>query len=161
MKKLLFVISMISLSILFGGCPYSSKVPMDNPTEKINSKFIGTWDEQKDGDVYKISKKDDFNYEIEVTNKKNNSSKLDHYIAYSTVINGVTFMNISETSSDKKYMICKIETSGDDFIKVFMLTENIEEQFTAPEKLKSFVSANMKNSYLYDKDKMILIRNKN
>jgi tRNA G10 N-methylase Trm11 len=134
MKKLITLSGILALGIILGGCPYETKVPVDNPTLKINPKLIGTWEEQKDHDIYKVIRQDEFTYAIDVTENKKN--EVDHNIAYMSEVNGATFLNVWDnkpSGSEKKYSLYKIEMRGDDLVKVFPLTENIREQFTSGE----------------------------
>ena len=160
MKKLVTLTGILALCILLSGCPYETKVPIDNPTVKINPKLIGTWEEQKDHDVYKVTRQDEFTYAIEEIEKEKN--KVDHNIAYLSEVNGVTFLNLSEnkpSGSEKKYQLYKIEMRGDDLIRVFPVTENIREQFTSSGELKKFIGGNKKNSYFFEQA-VSLIRTK-
>jgi len=44
MKKSLFIISLFMLSVLFLGCPYKSKIALDDyAKEKIDKRILGTW----------------------------------------------------------------------------------------------------------------------
>ncbi len=153
MKKLVALTGIVSLAILLCSCPYESVVPIDEPRVKINPKILGTWEETEDHDVYKVSRKDDFTYSIDVTENKDN--KANHFIAFLSTVNGATFLNLSEikpADSGKKYALYKIEMPGDDMVKIFAVSDNIREQFTSSQDLKKFIATNMKNSYFLERE---------
>lgn len=158
MKTLIQTGILLALCILFTACPYESVVPISTPSEKINPKIIGNWKTVKDGqEVYRVSKKDDFNYMIEEFD--GNNTLANTYIAFSSTVNGKVFLNLrneKQESRDGKFMLLKLEMYGDTMIKVDKLTENITEQFNSSEELKNFIFSNMKNSYFYDKEKLNL-----
>ncbi|MEP6616904.1 MAG: hypothetical protein ABJA57_10015 [Ginsengibacter sp.] len=149
MNRILFFSGLTMVCILLSGCPYESNVPIDDPSVKINPKIIGTWEDQESHLIYKVSRKDNFTYDIEGKDEKD-----EHLTAYNSVINGVIFLNLFDGKPDtvKKYSFFKIEMHGDNVIKAFPVTENIREQFTSKRDFKKFITANMKNSYFFEKE---------
>jgi hypothetical protein len=158
MKKLLLIGCIVSLGFVFSGCPYVSEVPIDKPSEKVNPKWLSTWEEQKEHDIYKITMQDEFTYNIEVKHKDKN--KIDKHLAYTSTINGTIFINKWDHqpgNSPKKYALMKIEMVGDNQINISPVTENIREVFTSSDALKNFIADNMKNSYFFERP-LILMR---
>lgn len=159
MKTLLALPAALCLALLFAGCPYLSSVAIDKPSIPINPKWLGMWDEQKDHDIYRVTKQDDFTYHVEVT-KHMNSSKIDKHRAYASVINGTTFLNEwndENPTSTTKFALIKIEQVQNDRIELSPVTENIRETFASSDDLKKFIIANMKISYFFDRP-MVLVR---
>ncbi len=165
MKKLLSILCLLACSILFVGCPYDSEVPIDKPSVKINAKLLGTWEARSNQDEsYKITKKDDFTYSIEKSNKKSKEKDTQKYLAYTSMVSGGTFLNLWENSSDVssiKYYLYKMEMTGDAMITLAEITENVDEHFTTSEELKKFIGDNMKNSYFFSKEETAYIRTGN
>ena len=165
MKKILSIVCLLACSILFIGCPYDSEVPIDKPAVKINQKLVGTWEARSNKDEsYKITKKDDFTYSIEKTNKKSKDKDTQKYLAYTSLVNGTSYLNLWENNGDAssiKYYLYKIEMTGDAVITLAEVTENVDERFTTSEELKIFIGDNMKNSYFFGKEETSYIRTGN
>ena len=146
------------LGILLTGCPYESPVPIDTPNIKVDPKYLGTWEELQDHEFYKVTKQDEYNYTVSITGKKDN--KVENNIAYLSVVNGATFLNLREDKpgdSEKRYSLYKIEMGKGDTLRALPVTSNIREQFNSSSALKKYISANMANSYFFDPD-MVLVR---
>src|SRR5438477_9693297 len=119
MKKLITFISAAFLCFIFMGCPYDSKVPIDKAKEKINQNLHGTWSEEHF--EFKITKLNEFTYLLFTMDKFSNEIK-DTLAAYTTTLNGITFLNACEYkpgSTPGKYTLYKMEMSGDKQIKIF------------------------------------------
>ena len=158
MKRILNFFWLLLACTAFSGCPYESEVPIDNPSIKVNPKLLATWEDTKNHDVYKVTKHDDFTYSIEQVNTKENSGLL----AFESLVEGVTFLNIWDASTvTKKYSLYKIDSQPDGSILLSEVTENIAETFSSGAELKKFISANMKNSYFFGKEKITLTRKGN
>ncbi len=142
----------LGLCILFCGCPYETTVPIDSATTKINTVILGNWKVLNETETYKITRQDDFTYAIEAVNK---DKKVEHYLASPSDVNGTIFLNLWENKPDqteKKYLIYKLELSDDNTLKISPVSENVREKFTSSAELKKFISENMKNSYLFEKE---------
>jgi hypothetical protein len=158
MKKIAIIISMLSLSFIFCGCPYESTVPINTSSMKINPKLLGTWEMQNGKhDTYKVTKMDEFTYAITQINTKEYKEKL---LAYESVVNGTSFLNIWEdkVGESKQYSLYKIEMKPDGTVVLAEVTDNIAEHFTSSGQLQEFIAVNMKNSYFFGKDEVKLIR---
>ena len=151
MKKLFPVSVILTLGILLSGCPYETAIPIDKPIINIDSKLLGTWEEMQDHDMYKVTRKDDHTYLIDITELKEN--KVTHNAAYASVVNGITFLNMWENKAgepEKIYSFYKIEMKDPDNLKVYPVTSNIREKFSSSSELKKFIADNMGNSYFFE-----------
>lgn len=158
MKNLLIFSSLILICFTFIGCPYESKVPIDKPTVKINPKYLGVWEHEKNSEKYKVTKYNDYTYAIEQLEKDKPAN--DKLFAFTSVVNGVNFLNLWDgpTDTPEKYSIYKLELKSENTILLSEVTENIDEQFTNSEQLKKFIADNMARSYFYTKTDMLLKR---
>jgi hypothetical protein len=162
MKTILTIACIITSMFFLTGCPYESSVSIDKPSVKINPALFGKWKDEKSTDIYEVSKHDEFTYSIAELNK---SGDKDLLLGFISMVDGVSFLNLTEAkpddSSKQKYSFYKMEMQPDGSVLLSEVTENIRESFTASAELKKFISANMKNSYLFGKDTLTLVRNGN
>jgi len=160
MKTLPSILLLIAVCIVSGGCPYESDFPIDTPSVKVNSKLLGKWKDSQFEDVtYKVSKQNDNTYSVEKSQK--DSDTVEKYLAYASVVNGTTFLNIWENKEIEEthpYSLYKMEIKNEKQINLTEVTENIDEKFLNSADLKTFIAANMKNSYFFSKEETILIR---
>ena len=161
MKRILFFSTLILTCLTFIGCPYESKVPIDKPTVKINPKYLGTWEHEGNSEKYKITKYNNFTYQIEKI--KQDDTLSEKLFAYTSLVNGTNFLNLWDEPTDtpKKYTLYKLQSTSDHTILLSEVTENIDEQFSSSDQLKKFISENMNRSYFYTKTDMVLKRIKN
>ena len=155
MKKLLLQIGLLGgLMILLQACPYNSEVAIDEPTVKIDEKLLGKWEAKNSGDyMYTVTKKDDFNYKFE--KKSKTATETSVYTAYTSVIDGVKFLNVAEdASSTKTWYLYKMEmsTSGAK-TTLWPVTENITEKFATSAELKAYIKKYMALTFFYSKEK--------
>ena len=155
MKALSIIALFGTCSLMFMGCPYESKIPLDTADKgKLDKSLVGKW-EEKGSDSYTWTCSVDGNqYRIE---KQSNEDKDDDptvYIGFLTDVAGSPFLNVYEQdySTDKKYMIYRMDKKGDDRVKFRAMTDNVTEEFTTSEDFKSFVKKNMEMSFFYNKD---------
>jgi len=160
MKLFAYPISLFMMSIIFYGCPYESDVPIDEPSQKINPELLGTWEERmKSDEIYNVNKHDEFTYGIEKRSLNNN--KVKYYFAYTSIVNGTTFLNLWEDApgdASRRFCLYKMDVDGDKLVTLTEVTENIREVFSSSDELKMFIANNMNHSYFYDKDKAIFIQ---
>jgi len=70
MKKLKWILPLLILTVMLGGCPYGSTIPLDTTGKKINKELLGTWEPKSSSDEqYKITKDDEFTYKIVKSSK--------------------------------------------------------------------------------------------
>jgi hypothetical protein len=159
-KRFQWIILLLATCFVFGGCPYESSVPIDEPSVKIDSGLLGTWnDSQNKNDSYDVTKEDDYTYKI--VKKRSDSDEVENYLAYESVINGNIFLNIWEIKEGEEshsFSLYKMEVETVDKITLSEVTENIDEQFSNSEQLKKFITAGMKNSYFFSKEETVLVR---
>lgn len=155
MKTLSVIALFGTLSLLFMGCPYESKVPLDTAEKsKMDKDLNGVW-EEKDSEDYTWKCEPDGNqYRITKKSRKDASSDPTVYFGWLTDVGGTQFLNIYEkdSGSDKKYMLYRMEKKSSDRLKFKAVTDNVTEQFSSSEELKSFVKKNMELTFFYNKD---------
>lgn len=158
MKSLKFATLFGALSLVFMGCPYESKVPIDDPTNgKGDKALVGKWEEKGSDDYEWGVTLDDNTYRIEKKNLKEGGDPT-VYKGFLSDVSGVTFMNVYElsdyeSSSDRKYWLYRVEKKGEgDRVKMRAVTDNITEEFASSAELKAFIKKNMEISFFYNKD---------
>lgn len=147
--------------MLFMGCPYKTKVNLEpNPSESVKSAYLGTY-EKKGSTTYRyvISKKSANLYKIEEIS--NSSDKVYEYEGYTTTIKSTPFLVTwkNKSSSGTKYdkakadfYIYKISANNTGtIIKLFEITDNIDEEFESASELKAFISKYKDLSFFYEK----------
>src|SRR5436189_5178985 len=101
MKRLLTLLAILSCFFVFTGCPYESDVSIDTPSLYVNNRLLGTWEARNNKDeVFKVTKKDEFTYSIEKSNRNNKEKETEKFFAFGSSVGGVTFLNINEDKSD-------------------------------------------------------------
>ena len=159
MKKIKFYGMLLVLTAVLTACPYSSEVPIDTPSVKIETKILDKW-EPKSGnsESYTISKADEFTYNIE--KKSKTSTDVTKYKGFLSDVNGTKFFNVYEdNSSTKAYYIYKFDlTPSGSKITLSPVTENIDEKFTSSDELKKFITKYMGLSFFFGKEDEVYIR---
>lgn len=142
-------------TFLFMGCPYESKIPLDTADKsKPDKDLVGKW-EEKGSDSYTWKCQMDGNqYRIEKKSVDDDDDEPTVYIGWLTDVGGSPFLNVYEHdySSDREYMIYRMEKKNEDRIKFKALTDNITENFTTSDDFKAFVKKHMELSFFYNKD---------
>ena len=155
-QKIVSTLGLLALVVLFAGCPYSSNVPVDEGTVKINDKLAGRWisatDKETVDPTYFVITKDD---QFHATAKKMEFSSSDsaynetiYHLTFSDV-NGETFMNAMENEGTT-YNIFKFkydDKTGE--VTTSEVTDYIKETFSSSSDLKAFIAKNKSNSYFY------------
>jgi hypothetical protein len=159
MRKLTTVALVSAATLVFTGCPYESKFPLDTADKsKPDKSLVGTFEEKGSSDYLWKCSLDDNQYRIEKKKTGDQSDDPTIYIGWLTEVAGVQWMNVYErddygSSSDREYYIYKMEKkNGGDRITFKAVTDNITEEFKTPEDLKTFVKKNMELSFFYNKD---------
>lgn len=152
MRNLKFFIPLFMIAVLMGGCPYQSAVPIDEPSEKINTSLLGNWEKKNTtGSLYKISKQDDYHYRIEKTGDEKKEASV--YSAFTSTVNGTSFLNMVDEAQKDGYFLYKVTiNTGNNKITLEEITENIDEKFTTSVELKAFISKNKELSFFYSKE---------
>lgn len=159
MKSILFVV-LFAFAFAFYGCPYYSKVAINEPNIKVDEQFLGNWTVKGGSAVYIVTKLDDYHLKIAqppVVSKDveaTNSGDTTIYNIHFSKINGISFLNLSQktkdfTSSDNGYYIYKLQVKGKNEISLTEVTSYIKEQFTSSEKLKTYIEKYMDLSFFF------------
>jgi hypothetical protein len=146
-----------ALSLVFMGCPYESKVPIDDASNaKPDKTLTGNWEKKGDEKYLFTVKLEDNIYYVTKKNTEDASAEPTKYKGFLSDVGGVTFLNIRELSeyesSDVKYYLYRVEKKGDDRVKLRGITDNITEEFATSAELKAFIKKNMEISFFYNKD---------
>lgn len=155
MKTLSIIALFGTLSLTFMGCPYESKIPLDNADKsKPDKDLVGSWEEKGSEDYEWKCTMDGNQYHIEKKSTSDSEAEPTVYIGFLTDIGGSPFLNVYEQDfdSEKSYMIYRMEKKGEDRIKFRAMTDNVTEEFTTGEEFRSFVKKNMDLSFFYNND---------
>ena len=155
MKTLSVIALFGTLSMVFMGCPYESKLPLDTADKsKPDKDLVGKWEEKGDEDYSWKCEMDGNQYRITKKSLEDSESEPTVYVGWLSDIGGTPFMNIYEQdySSDRSYMLYRMEKKSEDRVKFKAVTDNITEEFTTSEDLKAFVKKNMELTFFYNKD---------
>jgi len=155
MKTLSYVALFGTLSLVFMGCPYESKLPLDSSDKsKPDKDLVGKWEEKDSEDYTWKCEMDGNQYRIEKKSTESSDDEPTVYIGWLTDVGGSPFLNVYEQDydTDKSYMLWKMDKKSADRIKFKAVTDNITEEFTTSEDLKSFVKKNMELTFFYNKD---------
>lgn len=153
MTRSLAILLLCVSSFLFMGCPYSSEVPIDSPSVKIDERMLGKWESKSSSDYkYTVTRSDAYKYRIE--KKSASSGDVTTYFGFLSKVDDVTYINVYEDgSTTPTYYFYKIRFSSSGAMVYFAsVTENITEKFESSAQLRQFIRDNQKNSYFYDKD---------
>lgn len=159
MKQTKWIFPLLCLAMLLGGCPYSSEVPIDTASVKIDTKLLGKWETKTSSDkVFVVAKMDDYHYAIEKKDIKGGDSDL--YVAYISNIGTDRFLNVKDADEySKTYYFYKVDISSTG-VKATLLpvTENIDEKFTASTELKAYFEKYKSLSFFFGKDEDVYIK---
>ena len=155
-QKVLASLGLIGIVILVTGCPFSSAVPIDEGTVKVDDKLVGQWISAADTETvnptyFVITKDDKFHataIKKEFSSSDSTYSEAIYHLSFSDV-NGETFMNAMEEGGST-YSLYKFnfdEKANE--IYTSEVTDYIKETFTTSKDLKDFIAINKENSYFY------------
>jgi hypothetical protein len=155
-QKLVTSIGFMAVVVLLAGCPYSSVVPIDEGTVKVDDKLVGQWISAADTETvnptyFVITKDDKFHataIKKEFSSADSTYSETKFHLTFSDV-NGETFMNAMEDegSAYSLYKFSYDEKSGK--VNTSEVTDYIKESFNSSAELKAFIAKNKSNSYFY------------
>ena len=126
-------IALIVMALVLMGCPYTSTVPISEPTVAVPDTFIGTW-ERKDseGEKTEVKRTGPNTFDVIQPGMEEGSSTV--YKGFFSEVNGQLFMNVKE---------------GDFKITLKEVTPYIRETFESSTQLRTFIEKNMQNSYFF------------
>ncbi|MCU0435333.1 MAG: hypothetical protein MUC87_17890 [Bacteroidia bacterium] len=154
MKAFKFIALVGALSLTFMGCPYESKVPVDDASNAKTSKALeGVYEERSSEDYTYVIKADGNQYRI-TKKKKSGEDEPTVYIGFVSKVGSGEYLNIREegSSSDTKYYIYKVDTKSEGRIKLKGVTDNITEEFATSAELRAFIQKYENLSFFFDKD---------
>ncbi len=165
LQKILASTGLLTILVLFAGCPYSSSVPIDEGTVKVSSGLAGKWisaaDKESENITYYIITQDDkfmaTAKKMEFSSSDSTYSETVYHLTFSDV-NGETFMNAIEEGG-ATYNLFKFnfdEKSGE--VHTSEITDYIKETFSTSKELKAFIAKNKSNSYFYTNTSETYIR---
>ena len=140
-----------------------SNVQLGEPVELIRAEFLGPWVPENDVNIenpsyYTIEKFDSVKYAIDYFqyNDDEGDYSIKNYVGHTTSLNGLVFMNMVE-SGKPQFLMHRIDLvpSG---LKLFEVTDNIDEQFKTTAEMQAFFRQHMKMSFFYNKDEVSLVR---
>lgn len=161
--KIAWVFGILSMLFLTG-CPYQSRVPIDDPSIEVDKKFLGSWvseenSENEQPDFYEFIGMDKYRYEVveHTLSTEDSSYSQKYYLSHFSRIDDIHFLNMRD--GEGNYFLYKLEwqNPGKSFV-MYEVTDNIDEQFENSEDLKAFVKQHMNLSFFYNKEEKIYLR---
>lgn len=155
MKSIKIAVVFGALSLVFMGCPYESKVPVDSQVNaKGDATLEGKWLQSSDDSYkYKITLEGNV-YTIKKSEVKGSSDPT-YYQGFLSDLNGTTFANVWEkeegSTADAKYWIYKFEKKGTENFKLSGMTNNVTEEFETSKELQDFITKYQGLSFFWDK----------
>lgn len=163
LKKTLLLSGLFAGLMMLWGCPYKSMVPLGEPVELIRTEFLGSWVPENEAhsehpSYYTIAKFDSVRFAIEHFryNEDDGEYTIKNYIGHTTSLDGLVFLNMQE-SGTKEYLMHRIDLVPNG-LKLFEVTDNIDEKFESSKEMEEFFRKNMKLSFFYTKDEVSLLR---
>jgi hypothetical protein len=156
-KRIIPFIMLATIVVLITACPYTSSVPIDNPSVKVDKVLFGKWvktsDQTNEHPTYfVISNIGDLKYNI-IKNEYNSYDSAYSqtvYVSHISKIDNLNFMNMQQDGKGDYYLY-RIDIGNGEF-SLFEVTDNIDEKFNTSEELKVFIKKNMNLSFFYNKD---------
>ena len=151
---------MLILTVMLGGCPYNSEIPMDKTGKKIDRALLGTWEPKSSStDKYIITADNDFTYKIVKNSKDTKEPTI--YKGYLVDLDGDTFLNIWEETgtTEKSYYFYKMELNASATkVTLSSVTENITEKFNTGAEMRAFFKKYKDLSFFYEKSQDVFIK---
>ena len=154
LSRLKWILPLVAIMFVLGGCPYKSDIPLDNTGKKINPALLGVWEPRSNSsnEKFTITKDNETTYKITKTSKSSTTPTV--YKGFIVDIDGVPFLNLQDQGemSDKGYYIYKVDLAANGSkATLIALTENITEKFTTGEEFRAFVKKYKGLSFFFDK----------
>jgi hypothetical protein len=159
MKKF-SLFGLLALLLLCTACPYQSPVPVDEPNQAVKEDFLGKWKvDVAAKDFYEVTKADENIYQIvEHTYKIEGAVERKTYVAHTSTIGDMTFINIKMTRQGNNpvpnadFLIFKMQSANRGKVTLLPITENVREKFDNSAALRKFIEENDKLSFFYEKE---------
>lgn len=159
-----YAVILVLLVIILTGCPYSSSVPLAEPSEEVAPDFYGKWlkdSGDENPDYYDIEELDGTTFSLSkyTWDSEGEAYSLDtSYTSWFTTMGDVRFMNIEDVDDRGTYYFYKIEMPSADSFVLFEVTDNIDEEFTDSQELYDFFDAYKSLSFFYNSDEETYFR---
>jgi hypothetical protein len=147
-----------TLIFIMTACPYSSTVPIDNPTIKVSDRLLGKWTENSEfndnPDYFIFRIKDELRYILEeyaYDSEVETYTKNNEYVGHVTILGNMEFFNLWKEDEGKYYFYRLEYLNTDEFI-MHEVTDNITEEFYNSNELKAFFNKNKDLSFFYNRD---------
>ncbi|MBS1510126.1 MAG: hypothetical protein JST86_04750 [Bacteroidetes bacterium] len=149
MKRLRFPALLALLTVLLYGCPYESKVGIDNgPTMRIKTELLGTWHKSNypsDSTELVFSKASNVKYNLKIT-ALNSDKKYDIYTvtAWFSKAGSQELMTLYN-ANEKSYYFGELVMKDGRISLVLLSDEITDTQYDKPGELKQFIEELYKN----------------
>jgi virulence-associated protein VagC len=148
--KVVSIFGIVAMSFLLMGCPYSSTVPIDEPSIKVDKRMLGTWigPETPPDYPYTVTAKGEYSYLVE--KKADSSDFRTQYSAHISLVGKTMFFNLFDDEA-VSYYLYRLEITKDG--KTLTLTpvdDKIERVFESSGELKDFILKNMDKPGFFD-----------
>jgi hypothetical protein len=161
-QRIFTYLLIVPMMFLLTACPYTADIPLDKPTQKINTAMLGKWAESsttENPSFFVISEinKETYKFEQNDYESEEKKYKQKNYIGYFIKIGETNFLNLK--GEDNKYLFFKLEASTDKTsFKLYEVTDNIDETFSDSTALKAFFTKNKDLSFFYNKDEKTYLK---
>lgn len=156
LSRVFVSISLVGILVLLAGCPYSSSVPIDDGTVKVQASMVGKWvssaDKDSENPTYFEFTRDDnthataMKYEFSSSDSVYESTT--YHLTFSDV-SGDVFMNAIEDGGSSYSLYKFVYDDKADEITTYEVTDYIKETFNTSSELKSFIAANKEKSFFF------------
>ena len=137
----------------------TARYPIDeHPLVKIDSCLLGKWRSKNKGELYTLTRKDDYRYLIVLKDKKEKILKIP---AYLSLVNNSRFLNFPDMDADtiKGYSfgrLIDVDTKCSR-ISCAMVADSTLEKLNSSAEVRSWITKNLDNPLFY-KDTIVLHR---
>jgi len=153
-KKSIFIFCLLCLILVILGCSYDSPLSLGGiENSVIDQNLIGDWKSaDADADTFEVMKVYPFNqheYLILFLEK----SEINVFRAFSTAVDGHTFLNVNEMSAEititPNYIFVEYLLAGNE-LKFRIIEDKLpEEQYKDTHSFNNFVKLNLNNNELF------------
>ena len=146
------VVALLSLTVLLGGCPYASEVPLSTPAKTVDPSIVGTWraPDSDTSEVLLIAGFSRTEYVLVVADEPVPTV----YRAFLSPLGDRTLLNVTEISPvrDRRnpYYFAEIQVR-DDLLMFRLLDDELMDgrRFRSSEELTRFVETHVRDEALF------------